>query len=151
MPVCFGLEEFAIVKDFRCDCPKEPLIKETPPERSKASRTAKPPPSNRRKYKEKLRLVWFSYAFILARDINKVIEDDMLKPADDFEKFNNYPWGYENYYLIVKYLLTKLSSKTITSYRFSWAFMAWAFKVISPLQKQVKDYPDEVSHVSKDP
>ncbi|KAF3626923.1 hypothetical protein FXO37_30143 [Capsicum annuum] len=31
-------------------------------------------------------------------------------------------------------------------YGFPWALMAWAFEAIPPLRKQVKDYPDEVSH-----
>ncbi|KAF3632582.1 putative glycerol-3-phosphate 2-O-acyltransferase 6-like [Capsicum annuum] len=143
MPVCFGLKEFAIVTNLRCDHPEESLIKETPPPKiSKANRIAKPSPSNRRKalskkpltktnkqkkkidgllditgrsyktvdliedlkdktitkqYREKLCLILFAHTVILARDINKVIEDDLLKLAVDFEKFNNYPWGYNNY------------------------------------------------------
>ena len=43
------------------------------------------------KSKDQLCLVWFSYSVILARDVNKVIEDDLLKLAEDFKKFNNYP------------------------------------------------------------
>ncbi|KAF3648856.1 hypothetical protein FXO37_19238 [Capsicum annuum] len=42
---------------------------------------------------------------------------------DDFEKFNNYPWGYGSYYLTVQYLLTKLSTEMIILYSFPWAFM----------------------------
>ncbi|KAF3669717.1 putative glycerol-3-phosphate 2-O-acyltransferase 6-like [Capsicum annuum] len=86
-----------------------------------------------KKYKEKLCLVWFSHFVIIARDINKVIKDDLLELAEDLEKFNNYPWGYDSYKLTVKYLLTKLSPRTITLYDFPWAFM-------------VKDYPEKVSH-----
>ncbi|KAF3651046.1 putative glycerol-3-phosphate 2-O-acyltransferase 6-like [Capsicum annuum] len=99
-----------------------------------------------KQYRKQLCLVWFPHFVILARDVNKVIEDDLLALAKDFEKFNNYPWGYDNYNLTVKYLLTKLSPKRITLYGFPWAFMAWAFEVIPLLPKQVKDYPNEVSH-----
>ncbi|KAF3632975.1 hypothetical protein FXO38_25836 [Capsicum annuum] len=47
MLVYFGLKDFHIVTGLRCDHPKEPLIKETSYKRSKASRTAKPRPSNK--------------------------------------------------------------------------------------------------------
>ncbi|KAM3246870.1 hypothetical protein P3L10_008637 [Capsicum annuum] len=43
-------------------------------------------------YREQLCLVWFANLVILARDINKVIEDDFLARSEDFDKFNNYPW-----------------------------------------------------------
>ncbi|KAM3362484.1 hypothetical protein P3S68_017338 [Capsicum galapagoense] len=58
-------------------------------------------------------------------DVKKVIERDLLALADDFGIFNDYPWGYDNYYLIVKYLLKEIKPKTTTLYGFSWAFMAW--------------------------
>ncbi|KAF3645218.1 putative glycerol-3-phosphate 2-O-acyltransferase 6-like [Capsicum annuum] len=99
-----------------------------------------------KKYKEQLCLVWFAHSVILARDVNKVIENDLLKLAEDFEKFNYYTSGYNSYNLIVKYLLSKLSPKTITLFSFPWAFMDWVFEVIPPLRKQVKDYPNEVYH-----
>ncbi|KAF3633076.1 hypothetical protein FXO38_25780 [Capsicum annuum] len=35
-------------------------------------------------------------------DVNKVIEDDLLARAEDFDKFNNYPWGYDNFYLTIR-------------------------------------------------
>ncbi|KAF3682566.1 hypothetical protein FXO38_01232 [Capsicum annuum] len=44
-----------------------------------------------KKYDEKLCLAWFTHSVISVRDVNKVIEDDLLKLAEDFEKFNNYP------------------------------------------------------------
>ncbi|KAF3649963.1 hypothetical protein FXO37_18709 [Capsicum annuum] len=52
-----------------------------------------------KKYNEKLCLVMFAHSIILARDVYKVIEDDLLEFADDFEKFKNYPWGYDCYKL----------------------------------------------------
>ncbi|KAF3661648.1 hypothetical protein FXO37_12828 [Capsicum annuum] len=76
-----------------------------------------------KQYREKLCLVWFVHSVILAKDVRKVIEDDLLVLADDFEKFNDYPWGYDNYYLTIKYLMTKLSPGRITLYEFPWAFM----------------------------
>ncbi|KAM3203597.1 hypothetical protein P3L10_031223 [Capsicum annuum] len=96
--------------------------------------------------KEKLCLVWFVHSILLARDIRKVIEDNLLEFADDFDKFNNHPWGYDSYCLTVQYLLAKLSTRTIILYGFSWAFMAWACEAIPLLHKQFKDYPSEVSH-----
>ena len=140
MPVCFGLQEFAIVTGLRCHRPEEP-----PPRKSKARKrkekinglfdiarrgykasdllTDLENKTIPEQYREKLCLVWFAYSVILARDVNKVIEDDLLARAEDFDKFNNYPWGYDSFYLTVQYLLTKLSSGMTTLYGFPWAFM----------------------------
>ncbi|KAF3656826.1 hypothetical protein FXO37_15267 [Capsicum annuum] len=74
-------------------------------------------------YREKLCLVWFVLSILLARDIRKVIEDDLLALADDFEKFNDYPLGYDSYYFTIEYLLTELYPKTITLYDLPWDFM----------------------------
>ena len=76
-----------------------------------------------KQYREKLCLVWFAHLVILVRDVNKVIEDDLLASVEDFDKFNNYPWGYDNFYLTVQYLLTELSSGTTTLYEFPWGFL----------------------------
>ncbi|KAF3630085.1 putative glycerol-3-phosphate 2-O-acyltransferase 6-like [Capsicum annuum] len=158
MPICFGLQEFSIVTGLRCYRPEEPPIaKGTPRKRSKERKykekidglfdiarhgykasdllTDLMDKNILKKYREKLCLVWFAHLVILARDINKVIEDDLLACAEDFDKFNNYPWGYDSFYLTVQYLLTKLTSGTTTLYGFSWAFMVWAFKAIPPLRK----------------
>ncbi|KAM3218024.1 hypothetical protein P3L10_022553 [Capsicum annuum] len=142
MPVCFSLQEFAIVTGLRCHHPEGP-----PPHKIFKERKCKGKIDGlfdiaRRGYKasdllidledktipeqyrEKLCLVWFNHSVILARDINKVIKDDLLARAVDFDKFNNYHWGYDNFYLTVQYLLTKLSSGTTTLYGFPWPFMA---------------------------
>ncbi|KAM3281377.1 hypothetical protein P3S67_028398 [Capsicum chacoense] len=97
-------------------------------------------------YREKLCLVWFVHSVLLARDVKKVEKRDLLALADDFGKFNDYPWGYDSYYLTVKYLLKELKPKTTTLYGFPWAFMAWACEAIPPLRKHFTDYPDKVSH-----
>ena len=99
---------------LRCNRPEEPPIaKETPRKRSKARKCKEKIDGlfyiAQRGYKasdllidledkiipeqymEKLCLVWFAHSIILARDINKVIEDDLLARAEDFDKFNNYP------------------------------------------------------------
>ncbi|KAM3394939.1 hypothetical protein P3S68_003943 [Capsicum galapagoense] len=102
MPVCFKLKEFAIVT-LRYDRPEEPLIKEIPHK-----------VSNKRKVKKDGLL-----------DVRKVIEDDLLALADDFGKFNDHPWGYDSYFLTIKYLLKKLKPKTTKLYGFPWAFMSW--------------------------
>ncbi|KAM3232717.1 hypothetical protein P3L10_018076 [Capsicum annuum] len=166
MPVYFGLQEFAIVTGLRCHRPEG-----RPPRKRSKSRKCKgkidglfdiaqrgykasdlltdlEDKTIPEQYREQLCLVWFAHSVILARDVNKVIEDDLLARADDFDKFNNYPWGYDSFYLTVEYLLTKLSSGTTTLYGFPWTFMAWAFEAIPPLRKQLMDYPDEVSHPS---
>ncbi|KAM3397828.1 hypothetical protein P3S68_001342 [Capsicum galapagoense] len=146
MSVCFGLKKFAIMTDLRCDRPEEPLIKETPHKGSNKRKVKKDGlydivgpsykeedlmvnPENKnipKHYKKKLCLVWFVHSVLLARDIRKVIEHDLLVLAYDFGKFNDYPWRYDSYYLTVEYLLTTLSPKTLTLYGFPWAFMAWA-------------------------
>ncbi|KAM3222716.1 hypothetical protein P3L10_021986 [Capsicum annuum] len=153
MPVCFGLQEFTIMTGLRCHYPEGPL----PRRRSKVRKCKgkiyglfdiarcgykasdllidledKTIPEQ---YREKFFLVWFAHLVILVRDVNKVIEDNLLARAEDFDKFNNYPWGYDSFYLTVQYLLTKLSLGTTTLYGFPWAFMAWTFEAIPPLRK----------------
>ncbi|KAM3381605.1 hypothetical protein P3S68_007178 [Capsicum galapagoense] len=123
MPVCFGLKEFAIVTGLRCNRLEEPVIKKTPHKGSNKRKVKRDGllgivgPSYKVKdliavlknkdiskhYREKLCLDWFVYSILLARDVKKVIERDLLALADAFGKFNDYPWGYDNYYLIVKY------------------------------------------------
>ncbi|KAF3652136.1 hypothetical protein FXO37_17652 [Capsicum annuum] len=49
MPVCFGMNEFAIVNGLRFHEQLEPLLKETPNKKSKSSKTPEPPPSNKGK------------------------------------------------------------------------------------------------------
>ncbi|KAM3220059.1 hypothetical protein P3L10_024590 [Capsicum annuum] len=97
-------------------------------------------------YREKLCLVWFVHSVLLERDFRKVIELDLLSLADDFGKFNDHLWGYDSYYLTVKYSLKELKLKTTLLYGFPWAFMAWTCEAILPLRKHFKDYPDKVSH-----
>ncbi|KAM3203465.1 hypothetical protein P3L10_031091 [Capsicum annuum] len=167
MPVCFGLKEFAIVTGLRYDRPKEVAIKKTPHKGSNKRKVKNDGllgiigPSYKVKnliadlknkdipkhYGEKLCLVWFVHSVLLARDVKKVIERDLLVLADDFGKFNDYTWGYDSYYLTVKYLLKKQKPKTTTLYGFPWAFMAWAYEVIPPLRKHFTDYPDKVSYL----
>ncbi|KAM3201967.1 hypothetical protein P3L10_029591 [Capsicum annuum] len=119
MPVCFGLQEFAIVTGLRCHRPEGPPLRKRSKERKckekidglfdiarrgyKASNllTDLEDKTIPEQYREQLCLVWFTHSVILARDVNKVIEDDLL---------------------------------------------AWAFEAIPSLRKQLMDYPDEVSH-----
>ncbi|KAM3340185.1 hypothetical protein P3S68_030055 [Capsicum galapagoense] len=112
MSVYFGLKEFAIVMGLRCDSPEEPLIKETPykgPNKCKGKKDGLLGIVGHSSYKaanlmadledkdipkhcrEKLFLVLFVHSVLLARDVKKVIEDDLLVFADDFDKFNDYP------------------------------------------------------------
>ncbi|KAM3270490.1 hypothetical protein P3S67_028692 [Capsicum chacoense] len=161
MPVCFCLQEFAIVTGLRCHRPEGPPRKRSKARKSKEKIDGLFDTARRgykaldlltdledktipEQYREQLCLVWFSHSVILVRDVNKVIKDDLLARAKDFDKFNNHPWGYDNFHLTVQYLLTKLSSGTTTLYGFPWAFMP--FEAIPFLRKQLMDYPDEVSH-----
>ncbi|KAM3268772.1 hypothetical protein P3S67_030736 [Capsicum chacoense] len=167
MPICFGLKEFTIMTGLRCDRSEKPAIKKTPHKGSNKRKVKKDGllgivgPSYKVKnliadlknkdipnhYREKLCLVWFVHSILLARDVKKVTERDLLALADDFGRFNDYPWGYNSYYLTVKYLLKELKPKTTTFYGFPWGFMAWAYKSIPLLRKHFADYPDKVSHL----
>ncbi|KAM3377222.1 hypothetical protein P3S68_009635 [Capsicum galapagoense] len=166
MPICFGLKEFAIVMGLRCDNPEEPPIKKTPHKGSNKRKVKKSgllgiigssykvedlmaDLKNKdipKHCREKLCLVWFVHSVLLERDFRKVKEHDLLALADDFGKFNDHPWGYDSYYLTVKYSLKELKTKTTILYGFPWAFMAWTCKAILPLRKHFKNYPDKVSH-----
>ncbi|KAM3266688.1 hypothetical protein P3L10_003683 [Capsicum annuum] len=141
MLVCFGLQMFVIVTGLRCYHPEGP-----PPRKRSKARKCKGKIDGlfdiaRRGYKasdllidlkdktipeqyrEQLCLVWFVHSVIFVRDVNKVLQDVLLARAEDFDKFNNYPWGYDSFYLTVQYLLTKLSSGMTTLYVFlglSW-------------------------------
>ncbi|KAM3326322.1 hypothetical protein P3S67_001448 [Capsicum chacoense] len=145
--LCFPISMVSIVTGLRCHRPEEPLIKETPHKGSNKFKRKKygllgivghsykaddlmvdlEDKNIPKEYKEKLCLVWFVHSVLLSRDVRKVIQDDLLVLADDFEKFNDYPWGYDSYYLTVQYLLTNLPTRTITLYSFPWAFMAWVY------------------------
>ncbi|KAM3219957.1 hypothetical protein P3L10_024488 [Capsicum annuum] len=109
MPICFSLQEFVIVTGLRCHRPEGPA----PRNRSKARKYKKKidglfdiaqrgykasdlltdleDKTIPEQYREQLCLVWFAHSVILAREVNKVIEDDLLARAEDFDKFNNYP------------------------------------------------------------
>ncbi|KAM3285247.1 hypothetical protein P3S67_024046 [Capsicum chacoense] len=158
MSICFGLKEFAIVTGLRCDRPEELAIKKTPHKGSNKCKVKKygllgiVGPSYKVKnliadlknkeipnhYREKFCLVRIVHSVLSARDVNKVIERDLLALADDFGRFNDYPWGYDSYYLTVKYLLKEINPKTTTLYGFPWALMAWAYEAILPIRKHLR-------------
>ncbi|KAM3217027.1 hypothetical protein P3L10_026470 [Capsicum annuum] len=111
MPVCFGLQECAIVTGLKCHHSEGPPSHKRSKERKRKEKIDGLFDIARRGYKasdllidiedktipeqyrEQLCLVWFAHSVILAKDVNKVIEDDLLARAEDFDKFNNYPWG----------------------------------------------------------
>ncbi|XP_049353867.1 uncharacterized protein LOC125818387 [Solanum verrucosum] len=174
MPICFGIKEFAIITGLRCHHAVQPLPIVKP--KSTTNKTKKVEGKEKiaddddlvdivgksykstnllkdlesktlsRKHKESLCLVWFVHAILWAKDTNQIIPASLLKLSRDREEFNNYPWGHESYNLTVKYLLQKLTPKTINLYGFPWAFMAWAFEAIPHLRQQVKDYSEKVSY-----
>ncbi|KAM3361181.1 hypothetical protein P3S68_016035 [Capsicum galapagoense] len=111
MPICFGCKEFAIMTGLRSDRPEEPSIKKAPNKGSNKRKVKKDgllgivglsykgkdliaDLKNKdipKHYREKLCLVWFVHSVLLARDIKKVIERDLLALVDDFGRFNDYP------------------------------------------------------------
>ncbi|KAH0644117.1 hypothetical protein KY290_035022 [Solanum tuberosum] len=174
MPICFGIKEFAIITGLRCHHAVQPLPIVKP--KNTTNKTKKVEGKEKiaddddlvdivgksykstnllkdlesktlsSKHKESLCLVWFVHAILWAKDTNQIIPASLLKLSRDREEFNNYPWGHESYNLTVKYLLQKLTPKTINLYGFPWAFMAWAFEAIPHLRQQVKDYSEKVSY-----
>ncbi|PHU04494.1 hypothetical protein BC332_25316 [Capsicum chinense] len=90
-----------------------------------------------KKHKQSLCFVWFVHNILWARDVKNNISLGLIKLFEDLKAFNNYPWGYESFKMIVKYLLTPLAPKTVNLYGFPWAFMASAFEAIPYLKQQV--------------
>ncbi|KAF3669519.1 hypothetical protein FXO37_09006 [Capsicum annuum] len=76
-----------------------------------------------KKQKQSLCLVWFVHNILWARDVNNNKSLCLIKLSEDLEAFNGYPWGYENFKITIKYLLTSLAPKTVNLYGFPWAFM----------------------------
>ncbi|PHU19678.1 hypothetical protein BC332_10829 [Capsicum chinense] len=83
-----------------------------------------------KKHKQPLCLVRFVHNIHWARDINNNISVGLIKLSEDLEVFNNYPWGYESFKMIVQYLLTLLAPKTVNLYGFPWAFMGGLVVVV---------------------
>ncbi|KAM3221871.1 hypothetical protein P3L10_021141 [Capsicum annuum] len=71
-----------------------------------------------KKHKQSLCLVWFVHNILWARDVYNNIPLGLIKISEHLEAFNNYPWGYENFKMTVKYLLTPLTPKTVNLYGF---------------------------------
>ncbi|KAF3649383.1 putative glycerol-3-phosphate 2-O-acyltransferase 6-like [Capsicum annuum] len=172
MPVCFGWEEFAIVTElkmlssfsFSSYTYSNPKKAPCTPKKGKGKSSDSDDlvyivgPSFKKKilievlkgkglskkHKQSLCLVWFVHNILWARDVNNNISLGLINLSEDLEAFNSYPWGYESFKMIVEYLLTPLTPKTVNLYGFSWAFMAWAFEAIPYLRQQVS-YQEEVS------
>ncbi|KAK4352937.1 hypothetical protein RND71_028455 [Anisodus tanguticus] len=160
IPVCFGMNEFALMTGLRCHSP--PADEELKKARTdgqklldfvgkkitgaklfallKSSKVTKD-------YKESLCLVWFLHSILCAKDLNKNVEADWIRLSWSKTIFNKYPWGRESFDLTVDYLLRELkpSIKTFTLYGFPWAFMAWAFEAIPHFRHQVKDFSIDMS------
>ncbi|KAM3321618.1 hypothetical protein P3S67_002769 [Capsicum chacoense] len=136
MPVCFGWKEFFIITGKSCD--SDDLVSIVGPSfKNKNFIEALKGKGLSKKHKQSLCLVWFVHNILWARDVNNNISFGLIKLSEDLKVFNSYPWGYESFKMTVKYLLTPLAPKTVNLYGFPWAFMAWAFEVISYLRQQV--------------
>ncbi|XP_060202978.1 uncharacterized protein LOC132631419 [Lycium barbarum] len=88
---------------------------------------------------EKLKccLVWFVHTILLAKDMSKGVDHDLIKMADDLELFKSYPWGKESFELTLDYLKNKIDipkhhqvhvEKRPTSYSLYGFPWVWAYE-----------------------
>ncbi|PHU15765.1 hypothetical protein BC332_16970 [Capsicum chinense] len=145
MPVCFGWKEFTIITGLKCYRTSQVIPILTP---KKTPRTPKKGKDKSCDRDDLVSIVGPSFKnknlIEALKDVNNNISLSLIKLSEDLEAFNSYPWGYENFKMNVKYLLTPLAPKTVNLYGFPWAFMAWAFEAIPYLRQQV-NYQEGVS------
>ncbi|KAH0669092.1 hypothetical protein KY289_023585 [Solanum tuberosum] len=133
LPLCFGINEFAIMTGLRCHS--------LPPLSQQLAKIGK-------EGEILVDLVGQSAnAIVLIEKMKKKIETHWLKMASKKSVFNLYPWGRVSFDLIISYLLKELDS-TKSQYNLHgcpWAFAAWAFEAIPALQRLAKDSsPDKL-------
>ncbi|KAH0697705.1 hypothetical protein KY289_015187 [Solanum tuberosum] len=133
LPLCFGINEFAIMTGLRCHS--------LPPLSQQLAKIGK-------EGEILVDLVGQSAnAAVLIEKMKKKIETHWLKMASKKSVFNSYPWGRVSFDLIISYLLKELDS-TKSQYNLHgcpWAFAAWAFEAIPALQRLAKDSSPEKS------
>ncbi|KAH0646970.1 hypothetical protein KY284_034854 [Solanum tuberosum] len=93
--------------------------------------------------KKSLCLLYFVHSFLCGKDVNTNIPKKWILLSADRKAFSAYPWGHISYDTTIKHLLKAVKTidgKTTNLYGFPWAFMCWAFEVVSFLQKKYKDF-----------
>ncbi|KAG5615729.1 hypothetical protein H5410_015553 [Solanum commersonii] len=110
LPICFSINEFAIMTELRCH--------------------SLPPPSQQLAKIEK-------EGEILIDKVDKKIEIHCLKIASEKSVFDSYSWGRVSFNLTISYILKELDS-TKSKYNFHgfpWALaINWAFEAIPTIQ-----------------
>ncbi|KAH0661320.1 hypothetical protein KY284_026251 [Solanum tuberosum] len=145
LPLCFGINEFAIMTGLRCHS--------LPPLSQQLAKIGK-------EGEILVDLVGQSAnAVVLIEKMSdpcltknqklaiSMIETHWLKMASKKSVFNSYPWGRVSFDLPISFLLKELDS-TKSQYNLhgcSWAFAAWAFEAIPALQRLAKDSSPEKS------
>ncbi|KAG5589451.1 hypothetical protein H5410_039965 [Solanum commersonii] len=161
LPLCFGINEFAIMIGLRCHS--------LPPLSQQLAKIGKEgeilvdlvgqsanadvliekmsDPCLTKKQKLVISMVWFLHCVLCSKSAEKKIETHWLKMASKKSVFNSYPWGQVSFDLTISYLLKELDS-TKSQYNLHgcpWVFAAWAFEAIPALQRLAKDSSPEKS------
>ncbi|KAG5616698.1 hypothetical protein H5410_016522 [Solanum commersonii] len=161
LPLCFGINEFAIMIGLRCHS--------LPPLSQQLAKIGKEgeilvdlvgqsanavvliekmsDPCLTKKQKLAISMVWFLHCVLCSKSAEKKIETHWLKMASKKNVFNSYSWGRVSFDLTISYLLKELES-TKSQYNLHgcpWAFAAWAFEAIPTLQRLAKDSSPEKS------
>ncbi|XP_060178111.1 uncharacterized protein LOC132608052 [Lycium barbarum] len=164
-PVCFDLNEFALITGLNCGSypsrtREERAVKRGAAFCTKACRDRKicaekllaviRGPRLTKEEKLKCCLVWFMHTIVLAKDVSRGVDHDTIKMADDLEFFSSYPWGTESFELTLDYLKNKIdipkhhqehAEKRVASYAlygFPWAFMVWAYEAFPAVGRNAR-------------
>ncbi|KAH0668098.1 hypothetical protein KY285_029304 [Solanum tuberosum] len=161
LPLCFGINEFAIMTGLRCHS-LPPLSQQLAKIRKEGEilvdlvgqsanaavlieKTSDP--CLTKKQKLAISMVWFLHCVLCSKSAEKKIETHWLKMTSKKSVFNSYPWGRVSFDLTISYLLKELDS-TKSQYNLHgcpWAFAAWVFEAIPALQRLAKDSSPEKS------
>ncbi|KAH0684742.1 hypothetical protein KY289_022494 [Solanum tuberosum] len=145
LPLCFGINEFAIMTGLRCHS--------LPPLSQQLAKIGKEgeilvdlvgQSANAAVLIEKMSDPCLTKKQKLAISM---IETHWLKMASKKSVFNSYLWGRVSFDLTISYLLEELDStkSQYNLHRCPWAFAAWAFEAIPALQRLAKDSSPEKS------
>jgi len=140
LPLCFGINEFAIMTGLRCHS--------LPPLSQQLAKIGKEgeilvdlvgqfanaavliekmsDPCLTKKQKLAISMVWFLHCVLCSKSAEKKIETHWLKMASKKSVFNSYPWGRVSFDLTISYLLKELDS---TKSQYNLHGCPWAFAV----------------------
>ncbi|KAG5629223.1 hypothetical protein H5410_000940 [Solanum commersonii] len=159
LPLCFGINEFAIMTELRCHS--------LPPLNQQLAKIGKEgeilvdlvgqsanavvliekmsDPCLTKKQKLAISMVWFLHCVLCSKSAEKKIETHWLKMASKKNVFNSYPWGRVSFDLTINYLLKELDSIKSQYNLYGCPYVtAWALEAI-PLQRLAKDSSPEKS------